>query len=271
MKKVVAVILSVMLLASLMVFTVSADDNYNFENMEEELNWVVVGGTEGFTLDDNNVLKLESVNPGGVAAYYTDDYSFGDGTIRFKLKINRNPGWLAVMFRISGGVLPLTNCMELYNDAYDKYALFVNEVGNIAFATWKKGTGALPQFGTYGPEAATTAPFNDGEFHLVEIEVKNASDTSVEMKLYVDGVLYLTALDDGSEAYQGAAITSDGEFAIHAWQGAAFNEGEGASVEIAPAGTAPNASTGDGTFIFAVSFTVLAAAIVSLLRRRVFG
>ncbi len=178
------------------------------------LEWLMQGESENASLTDGT-LHLTGKTAGGVMAYYNyaGDYSlFGEGTLRFRLKINRNPGWTVLLFRVSGSKGD-SGSVAFYDAALSKYALMFDGDGAMHLAAWKEGNSQQTDM-----SPAIPLLFDDGEAHLVEIETENVSDSAVRIVVYVDGVSYIDFTDDGDEELCGGpAITAPGRVAIHSY------------------------------------------------------
>lgn len=219
MKKVLrnlsVLLLTLSLFVTMCISAFAADKILRIEDLLDNCSWYVVDGNKETVINapgSLDQLELKGTQAGGVMATYFENEKIGDGKIRFKLQVKRNPLWLAIMFRVTGD----SKDMEPFYSANSKYALLLTG-SETYISTWKSQTNKQVNLADAAYEL-----FDDGEAHQVEIETKNLSSTKVEIKVRVDGKLVLEVVDDGNvEKYGGPAITETGKVCVHAYQAAA--------------------------------------------------
>ena len=216
-RKLPALLLALSLLAAMCIPASAADEITRIEDLLKKSTWYIAGGDAGtVTVEKGSTdpLELKTSQAGGIMAGYYDNVKVGDGKIRFKLQLNRNPLWTAIMFRISGDPV---DAVPFYDSRYDKYALLIDGDGVLFLSSWKTHSQKQVNLADGVPYL-----FDDGEAHQVEIDTQNLSDSKVQIKVSVDGKLVIDMVDNGDvELYGGPAITGAGRIGVHSYQGVA--------------------------------------------------
>ena len=205
----VSMLVGMTMLSSAEMTTVNLNETFS------QVEWKFAGTPENKGLEGDNMVLKSTANGGALAFYEDREAVWGDMKLRFNLQLNRNPTWTAILFRIVGDV-PEDHPVAFYDNQLDKYALNINSEGVMSIAAWKKGNTQQ-----YDLSPGVSGLFDDGEPHLVEIEVENRGD-NVYIAVYVDNAFQIDALDEGDpDLHGGAPITSPGRIAIHSYQSTA--------------------------------------------------
>lgn len=214
-KRFLAGTMTVSMLAGMTMLSSAEMTTVNLNDTFSQVEWKFASTPDNKGLEGDNMVLKTTANGGALAFYEDRDAVWGDMKLRFNLQINRNPGWTAILFRIVGDV-PDDHPVAFYDGQLDKYAVNINSEGTMNIAAWKKGNTQQ-----YDLSPGVPGLFDDGEPHLVEIEVENQGD-NVYIAVYVDNVFQVDALDEGDpDLHGGAPITSPGRIAIHTFQSTA--------------------------------------------------